>query len=238
MLRGALRLAGGTLVTVPDRIRTEQLDKGLLILLLDDFHDRAGVVVEEFRRRAQGGADPAAHAARESMTRDDVVLHPPGTGLFPGLPVPPGHLALVTGLAPDFLLPTVLLPFKGSAMQDSDIGVVPAFRTGDLLIPQDPIALQDLLVGEAVQAKTEPSVFFGACGPVQPGGVRTRLILQTGILRGASFRVSITGESLALKMDYAHGGQERFARIYRLLDPERKWTSHLSRTAVIFKNEN
>jgi len=56
------------------------------------------------------------------------------------------------------------------------------------------------------------------------------------LFAGDSF--SITGESLALKMDYAHGGQERFARIYKLLDPGRKWTSHLSRTAVIFKNED
>ncbi len=43
---------------------------------------------------------------------------------------------------------------------------------------------------------------------------------------------------LDLRMDFAHQGQERFARIYKLLDPERKWTSCLSRTAVTFKNEN
>jgi radical SAM-linked protein len=45
-------------------------------------------------------------------------------------------------------------------------------------------------------------------------------------------------EGLDLKMDFAHQGQERFARIYKLLDPERKWTSCLRRTAVTFKNEN
>jgi len=39
-------------------------------------------------------------------------------------------------------------------------------------------------------------------------------------------------------MDFANQGQERFARIYKLLDPERKWTTHLRRTAVAFKNEN
>jgi radical SAM family uncharacterized protein/radical SAM-linked protein len=50
--------------------------------------------------------------------------------------------------------------------------------------------------------------------------------------------VSLTEKSLELKMDYAHQGQERFARIYKLLDPERRWTAHLSRTAVRFKNEN
>ena len=43
---------------------------------------------------------------------------------------------------------------------------------------------------------------------------------------------------LDLRMDFAHQGQERFARIYKLLDPERKWTSCLRRTAVTFKNEN
>jgi radical SAM family uncharacterized protein len=46
-----------------------------------------------------------------------------------------------------------------------------------------------------------------------------------------------SSEALDLKMDFAHQGQERFARIYRLLDPERKWTRHLRRTAVVFKNE-
>ncbi len=56
------------------------------------------------------------------------------------------------------------------------------------------------------------------------------------LFAGDSFVIGAQG--LELKMDYAHGGQERFARIYRLLDPERKWTSHLRRTAVHFKNEN
>jgi radical SAM family uncharacterized protein len=44
--------------------------------------------------------------------------------------------------------------------------------------------------------------------------------------------------ALELRMDFAHQGQERFARVYRLLDPERKWTSCLRRTAVTFKDEN
>ena len=49
---------------------------------------------------------------------------------------------------------------------------------------------------------------------------------------------SLSKKCLELKMDYAHQGQERFARIYKLLDPERKWTANLSRTAVHLKNEN
>ncbi|MEI6614451.1 MAG: TIGR03936 family radical SAM-associated protein, partial [Chrysiogenales bacterium] len=56
------------------------------------------------------------------------------------------------------------------------------------------------------------------------------------LLPGESFLLA--GKNLELKMDYAHQGQERFARIYKLLDPERKWTANLSRTAVSFKNEN
>ena len=52
---------------------------------------------------------------------------------------------------------------------------------------------------------------------------------------GDSYRYSAAG--LELKMDFAHQGQERFARIYRLLDPGRRWTDRLRRTAVVFKNE-
>jgi len=74
--------------------------------------------------------------------------------------------------------------------------------------------------------------FFFAWGEVVSGREEIAALL----FAGDSF--SIAEEGLALKMDYAHGGQERFARIYKLLDPERKWTSHLSRTAVSFKNEN
>ena len=47
-----------------------------------------------------------------------------------------------------------------------------------------------------------------------------------------------TAEGLDLEMDYAHQGQERFARLYRLLDPERKWTGRLRRTGVGFSNED
>ena len=45
-------------------------------------------------------------------------------------------------------------------------------------------------------------------------------------------------KGLEMKIDYSRQGQERFSRIYKLLDPERKWTANLSRTAVHFKNEN
>jgi radical SAM-linked protein len=54
-------------------------------------------------------------------------------------------------------------------------------------------------------------------------------------LLGEGDAVSWVGEKLVLIMDYAHGGQERFAAIYRLIDPEKRYTVHLTRTRVIFK---
>jgi len=54
----------------------------------------------------------------------------------------------------------------------------------------------------------------------------------------AGEHVTYGENDLELIMDYSQQGQERFARIYKLLDPERKWTANLSRTAVRFKNEN
>ena len=50
--------------------------------------------------------------------------------------------------------------------------------------------------------------------------------------------LNFSAAGLELRMDFAHQGQERFARVYRLLDPERKWTSFLGRQAVIFKDED
>ncbi len=67
-----------------------------------------------------------------------------------------------------------------------------------------------------------------------PGQVRSDL--NGYLLPGES--LSLGKKSLQLKIDYARQGQERFARIYRLLDPERKWTANLSRTTVSFKDEN
>ena len=73
--------------------------------------------------------------------------------------------------------------------------------------------------------------FFFAWGDIVP----EREGIAAMLFAGDSF--SFDDNGLALKMDYAHGGQERFSRLYKLLDPERKWTSHLIRTAVSFKNE-
>lgn len=41
---------------------------------------------------------------------------------------------------------------------------------------------------------------------------------------------------LSLRIDYAHAGQERFARIYKLIDPGKKLTRHLTRTQVSFRS--
>ncbi|HLP59011.1 MAG TPA: TIGR03960 family B12-binding radical SAM protein [Candidatus Deferrimicrobium sp.] len=54
-------------------------------------------------------------------------------------------------------------------------------------------------------------------------------------LLGETDAISWVGEKLVLTMDYAQGGQERFAAIYRLIDPEKQHTVHLTRTRVIFK---
>ncbi|MDQ1354774.1 MAG: hypothetical protein QG657_5083 [Acidobacteriota bacterium] len=52
---------------------------------------------------------------------------------------------------------------------------------------------------------------------------------------GEEDAISWTGDKLVLTMDYAQGGQERFAAIYRLIDPEKRHTMGLTRTRVIFK---
>jgi radical SAM family uncharacterized protein len=52
-----------------------------------------------------------------------------------------------------------------------------------------------------------------------------------------SDEVSYSPGVLHLKIDYSQQGQERFARIYRTLDPRREKTHQLVRTRVRFKNE-
>ncbi|MBN2345029.1 MAG: TIGR03960 family B12-binding radical SAM protein [Candidatus Aminicenantes bacterium] len=56
-------------------------------------------------------------------------------------------------------------------------------------------------------------------------------------LLGPGDVLTFAENGLGLRMDFAHQGQERFARVYRLLDPERRWTSGLRRLGVVFKNE-
>jgi len=46
---------------------------------------------------------------------------------------------------------------------------------------------------------------------------------------------SYSHDRLILKMDYSKQGQERFAKIYKIIDPERTRTMHLTRTYVKFR---
>jgi radical SAM-linked protein len=46
---------------------------------------------------------------------------------------------------------------------------------------------------------------------------------------------SYSNDRFILKMDYSKQGQERFARIYKIIDPEKKRTRYLTRTHVKFR---
>ena len=50
--------------------------------------------------------------------------------------------------------------------------------------------------------------------------------------------VSTIAGGLHLQIDYTHQGQQRFSKIYRILDPERKYVSNLTRKGVIFKSDS
>lgn len=47
---------------------------------------------------------------------------------------------------------------------------------------------------------------------------------------------TIDHDVLSLTMDYGAGGQERFAKLYKVIDPEKNFTQNLTRTAVTFKH--
>ncbi len=47
----------------------------------------------------------------------------------------------------------------------------------------------------------------------------------------------VDNQTLQLRIDYTRQGQERFSKIYKTIDPERKKTYHLIRRQVIFKND-
>jgi radical SAM family uncharacterized protein len=49
--------------------------------------------------------------------------------------------------------------------------------------------------------------------------------------------LGVSGNVLTLHMDYGRQGQERFAKIYRLIDPDKKRTMFLTRKAVTFRSE-
>ena len=47
--------------------------------------------------------------------------------------------------------------------------------------------------------------------------------------------ISYSDFKLFLRMDYSTKGQDRFSRIYRILDPDKKSTANLTRKNVIFR---
>jgi radical SAM family uncharacterized protein len=63
------------------------------------------------------------------------------------------------------------------------------------------------------------------------------LIDEITSLLGESDAINYSENHLALTIDYANQGQERFAKIYKHIDPEKKYTMNLTRTMVRFKSE-
>ena len=53
---------------------------------------------------------------------------------------------------------------------------------------------------------------------------------------GETDSLSYSPDRLTLKLDYSKQGQERFAKIYKCLDPEKKRTRYLTRTQIKFKS--
>lgn len=74
--------------------------------------------------------------------------------------------------------------------------------------------------------------------PSAEAGFRAPLKEDISALLAPGDELAYSASSLELGMDFAHQGQERFARVYRLLDPERKWTQCLCRKEVVFKDED
>jgi hypothetical protein len=68
-----------------------------------------------------------------------------------------------------------------------------------------------------------------------PGPGADRPDLRDYLLDGE--RAECGEKSVELAIDYSRQGQERFSRIYKILDPQRRWTANLSRNAVHFNNE-
>ena len=48
--------------------------------------------------------------------------------------------------------------------------------------------------------------------------------------------LSYVDNKLVLKMDYSNQGQERFSKIYKMIDPQKKFTAHLIRKKVTLFN--
>jgi len=90
--------------------------------------------------------------------------------------------------------------------------------------------------GDASFHKKLRRVEFEFSWPDADAGTRPgREELAALLAAGEELDYSVSG--VRLGMDFARQGQERFARIYRLLDPERRWTTRLRRLKVAFDDE-
>ncbi|MCP4147428.1 MAG: TIGR03960 family B12-binding radical SAM protein [bacterium] len=49
--------------------------------------------------------------------------------------------------------------------------------------------------------------------------------------------ITRAGDMMNLRIDYANGGQERFAKIYKTIDPDKSCTRHLTRTGIVYKSQ-
>jgi radical SAM family uncharacterized protein len=59
--------------------------------------------------------------------------------------------------------------------------------------------------------------------------------IKNHLLDSDSF--SFSDDWLNLTIDYTQQGQERFSKIYKIIDPERSYTCHLTRKRIVFKND-
>jgi radical SAM family uncharacterized protein len=116
---------------------------------------------------------------------------------------------------------------------DGEAGVLAALNRPDFAFTR-----AEFVRGESSFHKRLRFVDFRFTWPAA-GGEETRPE-RGGILELLAHEdaASFSAAGLELRMDFARQGQERFSRVYRLLDPERKWTSCLSRRGVVFHDED
>ncbi len=70
---------------------------------------------------------------------------------------------------------------------------------------------------------------------LRPVAEETRAAVSELLLPGEEMQAE--SDRLRLRLDYARNGQERFGRIYRLIDPDKRLTRYLRRTRVEFASD-
>jgi hypothetical protein len=61
---------------------------------------------------------------------------------------------------------------------------------------------------------------------------------QIDQLKGETDTICYEKNRIYLDLHYGSGGQERYGKIYKVIDPDKKFTSKLTRTHVSFKSES